>query len=102
MKHVVILNVGSGDEIQVVKIFDDGTGSMEYAKATAESFSKQFFDDMHSDWMTGVFGDPNNPDEEPEKEIPTENFQLLGNGHYQYTVRLNDLDHEWIVHGVDD
>ncbi len=97
MKHVVILNIGEGDEIMVVGIYDDAITAIGYAKSTAKEFSKQFFDDMHSDWKNGSFGDA---DDEPTLEAPTEKFHVGEAGDYEFSVTAESLMHEWIVHPV--
>ena len=35
MKHAVILNVGEGDDVQLVKLFDDAISAMGYARTAA-------------------------------------------------------------------
>lgn len=95
MKHVVILDIADGDEINVTRIFDNPITAIGYAKTAAKDCSKEFYKDFSNDWDEGAGDGP-----KPEYEPPVETFWVGDNGDYRFTVNADLIAHKWIVHSV--
>ena len=56
MKHAVILNVGEGDDIQLVAMFDCPIKAMGYAKTAAKEIQQDMMDEsfFRYDWVMPI------------------------------------------------
>lgn len=105
MKHVVILVMSDGDEIEVTRIFSDSMEAIAYAKMAANECAKGFFGDMLADWKSQQESEGREMhfvDEEPTLETGVEKFYVSDRGgDYQYSIKLEGMMHEWIVQGCE-